>query len=343
MASDPIGKARRGIEAAGVVWAPVLVQYNLLGVGQQAAIVAALSFNSGALRSSTRNATHRRLIRGALLMKVLYEALPIASLGAWREGFKVYHDLQLRGTITAINNARVGAKAESASRWLLPIAPAFLQPWVMQQDVLQEHFATMIPTIAHDRTRRVYKKLLWRAGKLWWGPSDPSPGSAVKFNQWKKTYRGNLPEERLAMNCWEAVLYGLYQAGGLSKNKLRRYYNLLPATTPAHFDAKQRPLFGTATAYVAGAPAIGDILTFDQPPMLNHMGIYAGTYLGIDHILHLLSIDQASTGGGMGGSGVIHFEPVAITSGRYHGGVNVYYTPPFWVAGSPTHAYFDAL
>ncbi|HTW27064.1 MAG TPA: hypothetical protein VME92_08060 [Acetobacteraceae bacterium] len=230
--------------------------------------------------------------------------------------------------------------------WLGDSLPPIGSVWLSTQEVLQAHFLSQQHLVQHPVTRRVYKKLAARVGKLFWGQSEPAPAKASKFSLWSKTKRSSDSERTLNMNCWEAVLYGLYQADGVDAPTLARYYNRKPATTAQDYDAKQRPLFGTQTVLGNGAgPQPGDILTFEDSRngMLNHMGMYAGQYAGTQYILHLLSLDQASTH--MSGFGVLHFEPVSTTLARYAGtgGCTAYYTEPFWEPNSPTNAYFTQL
>jgi hypothetical protein len=77
--------------------------------------------------------------------------------------------------------------------------------------------------------------------------------------------------------------------------------------------------------------------------MLNHMGMCAGQLVGIHYILHLLSLDHATTG--MGGVGMLHFERVTTTIGRYAGGggCTTLLYKPFWVTNSPTNACFASI
>jgi hypothetical protein len=240
--------------------------------------------------------------------------------------------------------------ATNVSTWLgtaLPTTQA-TTTWLANQAGCQKYFLERDYAVQDEMTRRVYKKMVARVGKFVWGQSEPAPAKSGKFALWNKTRRGDTSERTVQMNCWEMVLYGLFQADGVGAAKLARYYNKAPASTSADYDAKQRPLFGTQTPWNGlslPGPNPGDIVTFDSAAtgMLNHMGMYAGRLAGIHYILHLLSLDYATTG--MGGVGMLHFERVTTTIGRYAGGggCTAYYTKPFWVTNSPTNAYFASI
>ena len=134
-------------------------------------------------------------------------------------------------------------------------------------------------------TRRVYKKMVARVGKFVWGQSEPAPAKSGKFALWNKTRRGDTSERTVQMNCWEMVLYGLFQADGVDAAKLARYYNKAPASASADYDLSSALFFGTQTPWnglsLPGSNP-GDIVTFHSTVtgMLNHMGMYAGPARG---------------------------------------------------------------
>lgn len=163
--------------------------------------------------------------------------------------------------------------------------------------------------------------------------------NGARFGGWTKTKRTTNSEQNLIMNCWEGVLYLAYQCDAITRAQCINFYQ-----SPAASDVKLRSLFGTATVYnpPLAVPLMGDLLTFEDHNNnnINHVAIYLGDYDGQPYVLHNLSYNGVTTGLQMGGG--FHFEDMAGLIQRY-AGVTVYFTTPFWVAGSPTQAYATAL
>jgi hypothetical protein len=217
--------------------------------------------------------------------------------------------------------------------------PGPIQNFTTAQQALQAHFAGLLPNIANAVTRRVVKKGIYRVGKLLWAASTPVHANGARFGTWSKTKRSTNSEQNIQMNCWEGVLYLAYQCDAITKAACVNFYQSATAS-----DTKLRNLFGTAAVYnpPAATPNMGDLLTFeDANHVVNHVAIYVGVSAGTHYALHNLSYNGVTTGLQMGGG--FHFEDMASLVGRYGGNVTVYYTTPFWVAGSPTHAYYSAL
>ena len=218
-------------------------------------------------------------------------------------------------------------------------AGGVIATFTTQQQLMQTHFDGLLATIGNAVTRRVVKKGIYRVGKLLWAASSPVHVNGARFAGWSKTSRSTGSEQNLIMNCWEGVLYLSYQCDAISKAKCVNFYQ--SAVAP---DTKLRSLFGTAAVYnpPAAVPNLGDLLTFEDHSnnLVNHVAIYVGVHLGTHYVLHNLSYNGVTTGLQMGGG--FHFESMPSVTGRY-GGVTVRYTQPFWVATSPTHAYYAAL
>lgn len=219
-----------------------------------------------------------------------------------------------------------------------PLGP--IGHFIRQQQLMQTHFAGQLNNIANAVTRRIVKKGIWRVGKLMWAASTPVHNNGARFAGWTKTKRSTNSEQNLVMNCWEGVLYLAYQCDAITRAQCVNFYQRATAS-----DTKLRSLFGTASVYnpAAGAiPNMGDLLSFEDHNghVINHVAIYLGNYQGQPYALHNLSYNGVTTGLQMGGG--FHFEDMAGLLQRY-GGVTVYYTTPFWVAGSPTAAYAAGL
>jgi len=195
--------------------------------------------------------------------------------------------------------------------------------------------------IANAQTQRVFKKMIWRVGKLLWQASEIKNGHPVTLPHWKKTSRRTSSEELLSMNCWEAVLYMAYQCDIMTVGKIQNFENSVGGQ-----DQKIRSLFGDAAAYNGHNANIGDILSFENQAKgeIDHIAIYAGNLNGFDYLIHNLAWNAHVTGILMGGC--IHFETVQNTIDLYQGEnttANVFVTQPFWEAGSPTFNYFSQL
>lgn len=217
--------------------------------------------------------------------------------------------------------------------------PGPIQNFMNNQQTLQTHFAGLLPNIANAVTRRVVKKGIYRVGKLNWAASTPVHANGARFGTWSKTKRTTNAEQNVQMNCWEGVLYLAYQCDAIAKAACLRFYQSATAS-----DTKLRSLFGTAAVYnpPAATPNLGDLLSFENGNgIINHVATYVGVYAGTHYVLHNLSYNGVTTGLQMGGS--FHFEDMPGLVQRYGGNVTVYYTTPFWVVGSPTHAYYLTL
>lgn len=216
-----------------------------------------------------------------------------------------------------------------------------INTFITSQQAIQKHFAARLPNIANAVTRRVVKKGIWRVGKLQWDQSEPISDNAARFAAWTKTKRTTAAEQNLAMNCWEGVLYLAFQADAITRAKCMSFYRKNEAS-----DSKIRRLFGTAAVYSPplATPNMGDLLGFEENSsnVVNHVAIYLGLYNNQHYMLHNLSYDGTTTQL-HAGSG-FHFEAVSVRQMRYGvAGGTLYFTTPFWVANSPTHAYAAAL
>jgi hypothetical protein len=137
------------------------------------------------------------------------------------------------------------------------------------------------------------------------------------------------------MNCWEAVLYLAYLCDAISKQKCITFYG-----RHAVSDLKLRDLFGAATQFnplVGAVPSMGDIIAVEDTAngnIINHVSLCAGVCGEQHYVLHNLGYHAHTTGSQMGGG--FHFESFHSLQIRYGQNLNIYFTQPFWVPGSPT-------
>ena len=231
---------------------------------------------------------------------------------------------------------------KNATAWLGSRFPSDNQAPVIANQANYQTAADLVKNqIANAQTKRIYKKFIWRTGKLFWQNSGVGANNPASINLWNKTSRRTSKEEFLAMNCWESVLYMAYQCDVMSKGKIRNWENGVGTA-----DQKMRGLFGTATAYNGHNANPGDILTFVNAGKgeIDHVAIYAGNLLGQQVLIHNLAWNVSATG--IHGGGCIHFETVANTVAAYQGyntTATVYVNQPFWEAGAPTFNYFTQL
>lgn len=215
-------------------------------------------------------------------------------------------------------------------------------PFIGNQETLQNHFNTQLHNVPDAVSRRIFKKGIWRVGKLLWAASTPIAANANRFAGWNRTKRTTNAEQNRQMNCWEGVLYLAYQCDAMSVAKCTNFYT--SATTP---DIKLRALFGVHQLLnipAGNIPNVGDVLSFEDVAngnVINHIALYAGSFGGQHYIFHNLSYHGHTTGLAMGGG--FHFESLTSVRLRYHNNVNIYFNQPFWEVGAPTYAYFNAL
>ncbi|HEX4329587.1 MAG TPA: hypothetical protein VH105_22560 [Burkholderiales bacterium] len=295
----------------------------------------------------------RALTRAIVLIQIVRGQVSIANAQVHVHGGMPLHVVvlayremevtELKRRLSQLLDATVAAPAIfSAGTWLEASQIPNIQQFYEIQTARQAHFLPQAAQVANAMTRDIYAQMVGRCGKLNWVATNPDPSNASKFQIWVQN--GVNASENLDMNCWESVLYCAFQAGVMTAAQCTRLYGNY---NPADRYENTRNIYGRDRPFAAAVKERGDILTWGMSPdRIDHMGLYLGTMPDAngtveDYVGHLLSFNPVSTGiHHMVGR--IHIEKVSVITANLPGYLN-FITQPFWVAGSPTNAYFQAL
>ena len=295
----------------------------------------------------------RALTRAIVLLQIVRGQVSIASAQVYVHGGTPLHVVipayrekpvaDLQRILSQLLGATVAAPAIfTAGTWLEASQIPNIQQIYEVQSARQAHFLPQAAQVGDAMTRAIYTQMVSRCGKLNWVATNPDPSNASKFQIWVKN--GVDASENLDMNCWESVLYCAFQADVMTAAQCRRLYDNY---NPNDRYENTRNFYGRDRAFAGAVKQRGDILTWGMTPdRIDHMGLYLGTMAdnnGVveDYVGHLLSFNPVSTGIAHQ-VGRIHIEKVSVITANVPG-YQSFITEPFWVAGSPTNAYFQGL
>lgn len=217
-------------------------------------------------------------------------------------------------------------------------------PFFADQNALYVHFRDhVMPTIGNVTTRAVYEAALRSVGNPIWRAGDSNPAGKARFRHFGRNDDG----QQLECNYWEAMMFWACKADALTVEACEAVYDEWDQHDRS---GNIRNLFGTETAFDQARARPGDILTWVNGGMLNHVALYMG--LGPlpgqePYILHHLSLDEDQDGLG-GGEGTAHFRTAArmlVNYARTYGPAICYDNQPFWVDTGNTvqHQYWRGV
>lgn len=209
--------------------------------------------------------------------------------------------------------------------------------WFTDQFALFDHFSQQVAQVQLDR-RGFYQAALATAGIIAWGPNEPKPENAGRFDQFEaaSTLCRLANGQTIRLNCWEAVLLWAYQAKKISVKKCKSLYG-----KPIDMIGN---LFGLHTAFHRNTAQPGDILTYFNAGHVNHVAMYAG--IGPDnepYVLHCLATRAERVGDDYSTTHFLSQTDMLDFYNRMYGPAIAYSNTPFWIGGAPTHAYYNAL
>jgi hypothetical protein len=325
--------------------------YDGMSRDRQRALSNSLSQGHRVWASNEEKTQRRAEMRAILLLRKMYDGLE-------REEIKAGLDQKSNAQITYIFKevVRFASRRSPASdldlnhmRGRMELIGSLSNvnrgdPWFDLQFRIFDHFSGRLGRVPADR-RAVFRAALSTAGIINWSPNEPKtnglPDGDRRFDQFARASDlcRSPNGETITLNCWEAVLFWAYKAGHLTVPKCKALYAAGP---PGNMEN----LFGKDPARKnprASALEPGDILTYVNGGVLNHVAMYVGLYNAIPYLFHCLSTDAAVVGMNFSCPHFLSLVEMDVFYVSMYGPADCYANRPFYLHGAPTHAYFLSL